>query len=1115
MQIRIMLTLRAAKNAGYYERPEFAAADYYVEAGQSPGKWVGRGGEELGLEGTPAPGELEMLLEGCDPGSGEPLGGGRGRRPTNAAFDLTFTAPKGLSVLLAVADEPARAEIRRAQEAGVRAALDYLEHWECFVRRGANGVHVLPGAGFVAALYTHEMARSGDPHLHTHLVIANRVRGPDGRWTAPDMRPVYAAAKTAGTIAEAVTRAELTRRLGLEWEPAVNGTADLVAVPRTVREHFSARHAEIVELAALRGYASHAGVAALQRETRDRKRLIARERARAEWRARAAEHGFGERELQRALPRLRTQELSPPDPHLPEGELERTAAELGGPAGLTRQRSTYTRREVLQALAAAHRQGIALPDLERLADDYVARHAVPVIAGQGHLPARYTSPDLLLAEARLIEAAASPPLLLRSVSEQTLAAVIASRPSLGDDQAAAVRHLCSGQARVRVLEARAGAGKTYALEVVRQAYEAEGIPVIGVAWQGQAAELLARDAGIPSETIARLLERIEHGREAIPAGAVVIVDEAGLVPTRPLERLLDEVARRHGRLVLVGDRGQLPAIEAGGGFAALADRLGAAQLTENRRQRDPLQRALAERLAEGRAGDAIALLAGHGRLSAHADARQARAELVGDWAAAALPEPARGLILAHDRREVSMLNGLARAEMERAGLLGAERLVAHGREWAAGDRLVCRRNDYRPTIDVRNGTRGTVTGVDAQAGALRLRTDDGREVVLPSDYLAHAHHAYALTGHVSQGETVERTFLLATPERGGREWAYVSGSRHRIDLRAYLVHHEPERAAGALARTWERSQGKTLALEPIPPAERAAAIADARDQLAGRLPERVPERLRELAAEQEALRGALRTYPEHVAGRIRALETSAERAERDAEAASGRLRALRERLDGLRPWHRRERADLGRRAAHEEQLIARLAAEARAHRTRAGELAAGPRSPRAWEAAHPGLRARRAEIIPELRALQAFDRKMAIARQIADPREAIVRALGRRPIHPERRLAWDRAVAAIAGYRHGRDLADDAASALGPAPPGGRDRPAWQAAAREVERAAAELDRSFERRLLFEGPERKHRARSQVAVAAQCEVHEGAQAGSAVRRPGFIAIEASNDGSDA
>ena len=189
--------------------------------------------------------------------------------------------------------------------AGVVAALDYLERQACFVRRGRNGLTILPAEGFVGATYVHEMARSGDPHLHAHLVIANRVRGEDGRWSAPDMRPVYAHAKTAGTIADAVMRAELSRSLGVEWGPVSNGIAELVAVPTEVREHFSARHAEIMEEATARGLTSMSGIAAIQRETRDRKRVVARDEAVAGWRARAAEHGFGEHELRRALGRAR------------------------------------------------------------------------------------------------------------------------------------------------------------------------------------------------------------------------------------------------------------------------------------------------------------------------------------------------------------------------------------------------------------------------------------------------------------------------------------------------------------------------------------------------------------------------------------------------------------------------------------------------------------------------------------------------------------------------------------------------------------------------------------------------------------------------------------------
>ncbi len=178
--------------------------------------------------------------------------------------------------------------------------------------------------------------------------------------------------------------------------------------------------------------------------------------------------------------------------------------------------------------------------------------------------------------------------------------------------------------------------------------------------------------------------------------------------------------------------------------------------------------------------------------------------------------------MAHDNADVRELNRLARERLDAAGMLGADRLAAAGREWAAGDRLICRQNDYRPGLQVRNGTRATVLAVQRQAGSLWVITDEGRQVHLPGDYLAHAHHAYATTGNVSQGATVDYTFLLASPARGGREWAYVAGSRQRIDLRAYLTHHDPEGARGALAAAWERSQAKHLA-GPFARAQQAAA----------------------------------------------------------------------------------------------------------------------------------------------------------------------------------------------------------------------------------------------------------------------------------------------------
>lgn len=955
-----MLTIRAAKGPDYYERAEFARDDYYEERGQVRGSWEGRGARELGLAGGPMDGELGLLLEGVGPRSGIALAGAPVRRGGNVAFDLTFTAPKSVSVLAAIGDEPIRRAVLAAHAAGARAALDYLERRACFVRRGRNGVHVLRGEGFAAAMYLHEMSRAGDPHLHAHLVVANRVKGPDGRWGAPDMRPVYAEAKTAGTIAEGVMREALTRTLGLEWGPVRNGIAELAGVPASVREHFSRRHAEIVDEALARGYVSARGIDLVQRESRDRKRVVSRERAASEWRARAAEQGLGVRELAALLRGPR----AAPTPA--ERALDDARARMLGPAGLTQRVSAFTRREVIQALADAHSDGAADGVLESRADEFLASACIALAPSQGaparaHPEALYSVPDMLDAEARLLEAAQGVDPRGGLVAEaRHVEAAIAARPSLGPDQAAAVRHLSGGDARVRVMEARAGTGKTFALEALREAYQAGGTPVMGVAWQGQAADVLQRDAGIPAQTAALLLERIARGDgEAIPAGSVIICDEASTMPTRALERLMTEAAQRACRLVLVGDRAQLPAIEAAGGFTALADRLGAVALEENRRQRTELQRRVAAQVAGGRAADALALLSKHGRLRGFDDARDARAALVDEWSRTSLADPASALILAHDRQEVAALNGLARERLDSAGLLGRTRLTAAGREWAAGDRLVCRRNDYR--LGVRNGTRGTVAAVDRADRSLRLHTDDGVIVRLPARYLADAHHAYALTGHVSQGATVERTYLFASPERGGREWAYVAATRQRVDLILFAVHHDPERLEEALARSWRRSDAKHLALDLADPHERARAQEAARAELAQVLPERLSRLISSLWRERERARATASASSPGEA---------VQEATRQAQRLGGRLREL-------------------------EAASIRSAAFAEVSRPATAILAAfGPRPPEAsrratWERAVAAVATHRA----------------------AHPVAAHSTLLGSRPTPADARASWDRATA--------------------------------------------------------------------------------------------------------
>ena len=472
-----------------------------------------------------------------------------------------------------------------------------------------------------------------------------------------------------------------------------------------------------------------------------------------------------------------------------------------------------------------------------------------------------------------------------------------------------MRRLTAGDARVRVMEARAGTGKTFTLAAVREAYEQSGVPVIGVAWQGQAADVLQREAGMASQTAALLLRRIERGEDdAIPAYSVVVVDEASVMPTRALERLAHAAAWRSARLVLVGDRAQLPSIDAGGGFAALADRLGAVELVENRRQQTELQRDVARHLAEGRAADAVALLSESGRLQSFEDARDARMALVTAWARAELDSPGRNLMLAHDRHDVAELNRIAREWREQWGFISDRRITVCGTEWAIGDRMVCRRNDY--SLGVRNGTQGTVVDLGHHAERLDLFTDHGEIVRIPADYLAHARHGYALTGHVSQGESVDRTFVLASPERGGAEWAYVAGSRQRHDLRVFVTHHEAENVEEALARAWSRSQAKSLALDLVDPADRGSAMDAVRSDLDAATPERLLARIEELRAARESARHVAASVPSQELTRLAELRAAVTRAEAGAMEAESRGARLDGRLSGTPVWRRSERAQL-------------------------------------------------------------------------------------------------------------------------------------------------------------------------------------------------------------
>src|SRR3954453_12687811 len=295
--------LAAGPTAGryYVEQVAQGREDYYAGEGEAPGNWAGSGAASLALRGEVTEGGISLLLDGRDPGSGARL-----RRPLAsgavAGFDLTFRAPKSVSILFGIGDRELAGTLRREHDAAVGEALGYLEREACRARRGRGGGTFVEGRGFVGAAFGHRSSRAGDPLLHTHVVVANETQGPDGRWTALDGRALYRQQKTAGYLYQAALRRRLSTALGVRWHEVNNGMADIVGVPREVVEHFSRGRAEILERMAERGEHSARAAQIATLDTRRAKDYgVPIHRLRAEWRARAEEHGLTRRQVDRVL----------------------------------------------------------------------------------------------------------------------------------------------------------------------------------------------------------------------------------------------------------------------------------------------------------------------------------------------------------------------------------------------------------------------------------------------------------------------------------------------------------------------------------------------------------------------------------------------------------------------------------------------------------------------------------------------------------------------------------------------------------------------------------------------------------------------------------------------
>jgi conjugative relaxase-like TrwC/TraI family protein len=850
----------------YYERSAAAGLDeYYEGGGESPGVWAGREAAELELEGVVEEGELGRLINGHHPRTAAELrrhppkrvitveridpetGERRLERKTLApvaGYDLVFSPPKSVSLLHALGDAETRHAVNQAHLAAWQAALAYLEREACVTRKGKDGVVRERASGFVAAAYQHRTSRAQDPHLHTHVIVANLARRPDGVWRALDGELLLRTYRlAAGYLYQTQLRFELTQSLGVEWREPAQGMAEIPGVPEEALQAFSRRRGQVLDHLERQGTSGFYAAKVAAVATRERKEPLDLPRLAVEWRARAAEHGLGRRELKRVLGRALHRELD-------ERGFREVARRLLGPDGLTERRTTFNAAEAVMAWAEAHVQGAPVERVLELADRMTSmEQVVPVAAAAPGHPAAFSTAELLrheraalalVARGRRADAPTVSPASVEQVARERAA-------TLGPEQAAMLRAAGSSPDRVVSVVGRAGAGKTTALAAVAEAFHRDGFTVVGAAPSGLAAEKLTTETGIPSGTLHRLLA--EGGRNGgLPSRCVLVVDEAGMADTRMLARALGQVERAGGKAILVGDPAQLPAVGAGGLFAAIVDRQGAVELSDNHRQRDELERRALELLRSGESHEYLVRAAERGRLVVANERTEAKALLVADWWQAARDDLAGSVMVAYRRRDVADLNAVAHTLMDAEGRLGRERLFARGLELAVGDRVVCARNDRR--LGIANGTRGTIAALDSGSRAIMLETDEGRRLGLPAAYVdaGHIGYAYALTGHKTQGLTVESAFVLAGGEGSLKEWGYVALSRARAETRLYttlaevepdkppLYQPEPPEPVDRLADALARPAAETLALDATqrrsgsrPPSERARLLGRGRE----------------------------------------------------------------------------------------------------------------------------------------------------------------------------------------------------------------------------------------------------------------------------------------------
>jgi len=588
----------APGQAEYYLN--LAREDYYLEGGEPPGLWVGAGAAKLALDGHVKREQLERLLRGHDPRSDTPVVQIQQGRRHQPGWDLTFSAPKSVSVLWSQASPELRESLQSAQLAAVRAAVSYLEETAAVTRRGAGG-KTREACGLIVAAFEHGTSRAQDPQLHTHALVMNVGARADGTFGTIVSRELYRNKMSAG----AVYRLELAHQLTIAGLQLRRGrhTFEIAGVPDGVCDAFSTRRKEIVDALAREGFRGAKAAELAAFSTRQTKGHVARAELFARWQEMGRVLGFSREEADRlratraTRPELDREHTSARRPDATEhrdaasttraesgrtqdeeGRRERTRPSDRGPerqsesvdesgpnsrrsdarvdepgalprgikatlrnvvAKLSRDRSHFSESDVSRALAkAVEHQGIPARRLSGVVSDFVHHSGELEPVREVNRRPHYATRELAAAERKLLHAAAASRTIGSHMLPDVAVGSVISRRGLPAEQAAALRHITSRQGSIQCLSGIAGSGKTSVLAAANELWENAGYRVIGCTLAARAARQLESDTGIRSLTLRSLSWRLSPPLKAqLKHHARQLVRAARKMKTYPVGRL--------------------------------------------------------------------------------------------------------------------------------------------------------------------------------------------------------------------------------------------------------------------------------------------------------------------------------------------------------------------------------------------------------------------------------------------------------------------------------------------------------------------------------------------------------------------------------------------------